>query len=80
MNKKNMREINSLYYTMIKSAVGAVFLVRQSILEVILEIAPIHHSCGIVSHRCEDNSNSKSQKCKEFLDILGVSKFLFNLL
>ena len=42
MNKKNMKEINSLYYTMLKTSVGAVFNVRQSICEVILGLPPVH--------------------------------------
>lgn len=42
MNKENMREINSLYYKILKSTVGAVFNVRQSIAEIILGLPPIN--------------------------------------
>ena len=59
MNKQNMKEINSLYYTMLKSAVGAVFHVRQSILEVILVIAPIHiqNKVNQIKHYLKININ-----------------------
>ena len=42
INQKNMKDINSLYYKILKSTVGAVFNVRQTILEIILGIPPIN--------------------------------------
>ena len=59
INKKNMKEINSLYYKMIKSAIGAVFNVRQSIIEVILGIAPIHiqNQINQIKHYLKVNIN-----------------------
>ena len=41
INHHNIKEINSLYYKIIKSAVGAVFNIRQSFAEVILGLPPI---------------------------------------
>ena len=41
MNQKNMKDINSLYYKILKSTVGAVFNVRQSITEIILGLPPV---------------------------------------
>ena len=42
MSRNNMKEINKLYYKMIKSTVGAVFNVKHSICELIVGIPPIH--------------------------------------
>ena len=42
MNNKNMKEINSLFYKILKTSVGAVFNIRQSISELILGLPPIH--------------------------------------
>ena len=42
MNRKNMKDINSLLYKILKNTVGAVFNVRQSISEVILGLPPVH--------------------------------------
>ena len=41
MNQKNMKDINSLYYKILKSTVGAVFNVRHSITEIILGLPPV---------------------------------------
>ena len=41
INQKNMNEINSLYYKIVKSSIGAVFNVRQSYAETILGLPPI---------------------------------------
>ena len=41
VNKQNMTEINSLYYKILKSTVGAVFNVRHSTAEIILGLPPI---------------------------------------
>ena len=41
MSQKNMKDINCLYYKILKSTIGAVFNVRQSISEIILGIPPI---------------------------------------
>ena len=42
MNQKNMKDINCLYYKILKSTVGAVFNVRQSKIEVILGLPPVN--------------------------------------
>ena len=42
MNRKNMKDINSLLYKILKTTIGAVFNVRQSIIEVILGLPPVH--------------------------------------
>ena len=41
MTKENMKDINTLYYKIIKAAVGAVFNIRLTFAEIILGIAPI---------------------------------------
>ena len=41
-NENNIKNINSLYYKILKATVGAVFNVRQSFLEIILGIPPIN--------------------------------------
>ena len=41
MKKQNMKEINGLHYKIMKSSIGAVFNVRQSVCEVILGLPPI---------------------------------------
>ena len=42
INNRNIKEINSLYYKMMKSAIGAVLNIRQSYAEVILGLPPLH--------------------------------------
>ena len=42
INKLNMIEINKLFYKILKSTVGAVFNIRQSLAEIILGIPPLH--------------------------------------
>lgn len=42
MNQKNMKDINSLYYKILKSTVGAVFNVRHSLTEIILGLPPVN--------------------------------------
>ena len=42
INQQNMKEINSLYYKIIKSTIGAVFNIRQSYAEIILGLPPIN--------------------------------------
>ena len=42
INPRNMKEINSLYYKILKSAVGAVLNIRQSYAEIILGLPPLH--------------------------------------
>ena len=42
INLRNMKEINSLYYKILKSAVGAVLNIRQSYAEIILGLPPLH--------------------------------------
>ena len=42
MNRRNMKDINSLLYKILKTTVGAIFNVRQSISEVILGLPPVH--------------------------------------
>ena len=42
INNKNMKDINSLYYKILKSTVGAVFNIRQSYAEIILGLPPIN--------------------------------------
>ena len=42
INKQNMKEINKLFYKIIKNTVGAVFNIRQSLAETILGIPPLH--------------------------------------
>ena len=42
INKKNMADINSLFYKIMKSAVGAVLNIRRSYAELILGLPPIH--------------------------------------
>ena len=42
INKQNMIEINKLYYKIIKTTVGAVFNIRQSLAEIILGLPPLH--------------------------------------
>ena len=41
MNKNNMKEINSLYYKLLKTSIGSVFNTRQSIIEIIVGLPPI---------------------------------------
>ena len=41
MNKKNMVEINSLYYKILKTSIGAVFNIRYTIAEIIVGLPPI---------------------------------------
>ena len=41
MDNQNMKEINSLYYKLLKTAVGPVFNIKQSIAEIILGLPPI---------------------------------------
>ena len=41
INRHNIKEINSMFYKIIKSTVGAVFNIRQSYAEVILGLPPI---------------------------------------
>ena len=41
MSKENMKDINTLYYKIIKAAIGAVFNIRQTFAEIILGIAPL---------------------------------------
>ena len=52
INQKSLDEINSLYYKIIKSAIGAVFNVRKSIVEVILGIPPLEilNQNNIIKH------------------------------
>ena len=42
INQHNMKEINSLYYKILKSTVGAVLNIRQTYAEVILGLPPIN--------------------------------------
>ena len=42
MSTKNMSEINSLYYQILKTSVGAIFNVKQSICEIIVGVPPVH--------------------------------------
>lgn len=42
MSSKNMSEINSLYYQILKTSVGAIFNVKQSICEIIVGVPPVH--------------------------------------
>ena len=42
MNRNNMKNINSLYYKMLKSTVGAVLNIRQSYAELILGLPPLN--------------------------------------
>ena len=60
MNKKNMKDINSLYYKILKSTVGAVFNVRQSITEVILGLPPIYtqNKVNQIKHYLKININN----------------------
>ena len=41
MNKNNIKDINSLYYKLLKTSIGAVFNIKQSIAEVIVGLPPI---------------------------------------
>ena len=41
MNPKNMKDIEKLWYKMIKSATGATFNIRQSVAEIILGLPPL---------------------------------------
>ena len=52
INQKSLDEITSLYYKIIKSAIGAVFNVRKSIIEVILGIPPLEliNQTNIIKH------------------------------
>ena len=58
INQKNMKDINSLYYKILKSTVGAVFNVRQSIAEIILGRPPI-------------NIQNKVNQIKHYLKIIS---------
>ena len=58
INQKNMKDINSLYYKILKSTVGAVFNVRQSIAEIILGLPPI-------------NIQNKVNQIKHYLKIIS---------
>ena len=40
-DNQNMKEINSLYYKILKSTIGSVFNIRQEFAEVILGLPPI---------------------------------------
>ena len=42
LNSKNVKEINSLYYKILKSSIGAVLNIRHSYAEVILGLPPLH--------------------------------------
>ena len=42
MNPQNLKEINSLYYKMIKSTIGAVLNIKQNYAEIILGLPPLN--------------------------------------
>ena len=78
MNSENMMAINSLWYKMSKSAVGPVFNVRSSLLEIILGRPPleIRNRIIIVKHylKCvTDQQDNRQDKHLSFiLDELAV--------
>ena len=41
MNSQNMKEINSLYYKLLKTAVGPVYNIKHNVAEVILGVPPL---------------------------------------
>ena len=57
MNKNNMKEINSLYYKLLKTSIGSVFNTRQSIIEIIVGLPPI-------------NIQNKMNQIKHYLKII----------
>ena len=70
MTRNNMKDINKLYYKMIKSTVGAVFNVKQSLCELILGIPPIHiqNTVNQVKHYLKININKNADdQLEEFI-------------
>ena len=70
MSEENMKNINKLYYKIIKSTIGAVFNIKKSLAEVILGLPPIHIQSRInqVKHFLKININrSTDDKLKEFI-------------
>ena len=59
MNTRNMKEINSLFYKIMKSSIGAVFNVKHSICEVILGLPPLHiqNKVNQIKHYLKINLN-----------------------
>ena len=69
-NTKSLQELQSIWYKIIKSAVGAVFNVRLSILEVILGLPPLdlQNQINIIKHYLKLNIRpAKEDKLREFI-------------
>ena len=70
MSEVNMKNINKLYYKIIKSTVGAVFNIKKSLAEVILGLPPVHIQSRMnqVKHFLKININkSHDDKLREFI-------------
>ena len=61
INSNNIKEIEKLWYKMIKSAVGAVFNVSQTIAEIILGIPPLQiiNQINKIKHHLKLNMNNE---------------------
>ena len=70
INKQSIEEINKLYYKIMKTTIGAVFNIRQSLAEIILGIPPINilNTSNLIKHYLKIILNdSPGDKVKEFL-------------
>ena len=70
MNKKNMSEINQLWYHIMKSIIGAVLNIGQNIAEFILGIPPIHIQTKVNSIKHFLKIINKPVQCDNFKDFL----------
>jgi hypothetical protein len=71
MTKNNMRDINKLWYHILKSSVGAVLNINQSIAEVILGIPPIQLQTTVngIKHLLKiNNQQIQNDRYREFLN------------
>ena len=69
-NSKSLKELQNIWYKIIKSAVGAVFNVRQSLLEVILGLPPLdlQNLMNKIKHFLKLNIRpAKEDKLREFI-------------
>ena len=71
INDKTMKDINTLWYKILKSTVGAVFNIRLSLAEVILGLAPLNivNSTNQIKHYLKINIRKvEADRLKEFIE------------
>ena len=70
INRRTMKDINMLWYKIIKTTIGAVFNIRLSIGEVILGLAPLHtvNTINQIKHYLKLNIRKMEEdRLKEFI-------------